>query len=280
MCESSVPVTEIESTIYLIRHGARYDFANPSWKDKINLIGGLVTDPPLSSVGHEQARERAFKLANVKVDRILASPYLRTIQTAVPFSENSGVQICIENGLAEAPHVPGVLPLAKNRYLYFPHVDVSYESILNPTASPDDIHPELKKPQETIPVEYFKRMWKFAGLLGDKYIGKTVICFSHAASLALVAAFLNCDIDEIPGDANSKSNERTDLFAPLGVYKLVRKGTGKWNLVINGSTSDDLSCQDANTYPWGYERWKVQFGHDAMTIWKEMRQSWNAQQNQ
>ena len=237
----------------------------------------MPNDPPLSSIGHEQARERATKLENVKVDEILASPYLRTLQTAVPFSERFNVPICIENGLAEAPHVPGVLPSAMERYIYFPHVDTNYESILNPIASPNDIHFLLKKPQEPFPEEYFKRVWKLKEMLEEEYHGKTVLCFSHAASLALVAALLNCNIEEIPAGVNCKGNERTDLFAPLGVYKLSRKGTGKWSLLMNGSSSNDLSSNDETTFPWGYHHLKRP-GHDhycsdASMIWKEVMQN-------
>ena len=259
-------MNEVESTVYLFRHGARYDLANPSWKESIKAVNGLITDPPLSSIGHEQARERAKKLENVKIDKILASPYLRTIQTAVPFSEKLNLPICIENGLAEAPHVPGVLPSVTERYIYFPHVDIDYESILHPVASPNDLHHQLKKPQEPFPVEYFKRIRRLARLLEEEYKGKTILCFSHAASLALVAALLNCELDDIPGDASCKGAERTNLFAPLGVYKLTRKGDDKWTLIMNGSSSDDLSANDATTFPWGYHHYM----NDANMIWKEV----------
>ena len=268
-------MTEVESTIYLIRHGARYDFANPSWKEKILSAGGLPTDPPLSSIGHEQARERATKLENVRVDKILVSPYLRTIQTAVPFSEKLDVPICIENGLAEGPHVPGVLPSAKERYIYFPQIDVAYESILEPIASPNDLHHQLKKPQEPFPVEYFKRIRNFTKLLEKEYLGKSIMCFSHAASLAMVAALLNCNIEDIPGDNHCKGSERTDLFAPLGVYKLIRKASQKWTLVMNGSSSDDLSSNDATTFPWGYDQLLSSKNYccDGLLIWKEVMES-------
>ena len=268
-------MTEVESTIYLIRHGARYDFSNPSWKEKILSMGGLPTDPPLSSIGHEQARERATKLENVRVDKILVSPYLRTIQTAVPFSEKLDVPICIENGLAEGPHVPGVLPSAKQRYIYFPQIDVDYESILDPIASPNDLHHQLKKPQEPFPVEYFKRIRNFAKLLEKEYLGKTIMCFSHAASLAMVAALLNCNIEDIPGDNHCKGSERTDLFAPLGVYKLTRKANEKWTLEMNGSSSDDLTSNDATTFPWGYDQLLLSKNYccDGLLIWKEVMES-------
>ena len=251
----------IYSTIYLLRHGARFDLANPGWKEKIVQNGGLVNDPPLSAIGHEQSRERAMKLGSIKADAILVSPYLRTIQTAVPFSEQIGLPLCIEHGLSEGPHVPDVLPDAYKRYLYFPHIDTDYISITLPVASPDDVNIKLNKPQETFPLGYFTRMLRFAEALEHKGFGKTLLCFSHAASVALVAALLKCNIEDIPADDNCRNDTRTDLFAPLGMYKLTRQGMGRWTLVCNGSTNNDVSYKDPNTYPWGYDDY-------CLKIWK------------
>ena len=81
------------------------------------MCGGLVVDSPLSPVGQQQARETALKLKDVKADGILTSPYLRAIQTAVPFAEQKNLPICIEHGLAEVKHIPDLLPDASKRYL-------------------------------------------------------------------------------------------------------------------------------------------------------------------
>lgn len=245
----------IVSTICLFRHGARFDLATPNWKEKIVQYGGLINDPPLSAIGHEQSREMARKLGNVKADGILVSPYLRTIQTAVPFSEQIGLPICLEHGLAEAPHVLDVLPDAFERYLYFPQIDTDHISITLPVASPDEVHIELNKPQENFPLGYFTRILRFAEALEHEGFGKTLLCFSHAASVALVAALLKCNIEDIPADDNCRNNARTDLFAPLGMYKLTRQGNSRWTLVSNGSTNNDLRYKDPHTYPWGYDEY-------------------------
>ena len=264
--EDSQSSLDLESTIYLFRHGARYDLDDRSWRENIVKVGGLVTDPPLSAEGHEQSRKAAMHLGKLDLDEILVSPYLRTIQTAIPFSQQIGIPIYIEDGLAEAPHVPGVLPSALERYAYFPQIDTNYESVLIPVASPNDFHIALNKPQEPFPIGYFERILKFAELLENKYFGKTVLCFSHAASVALVAALLKCNIEDIPADSNCENNARTDLFAPLGMYKLTRKGKGKWILVCNGSTNNNLSCKNSKTYPWGYDEICLQ-------TWKDFLQN-------
>ena len=248
----ATPTPNKASTIYLIRHGDRYDYANKDWKEKILLCGGLYVDPPLSPIGHEQARETAIKLKDVKVDAILASPYLRTIQTAVPFAEQKGLPIALEHGLAEVHHIPDILPDASNRYLYFPHIDTNYISMAMPMASKEKIHEYYNKPQEVYPDGYFERIVRFSEVLQNRGFGKTVFCFSHAASVALVAALLKCNFEDIPGDDNCIINDRTDLFAPLGVYTLTRHGNGPWKLITNGSTNKHLSRTDPNTFAWGH----------------------------
>jgi len=183
--------SNVDSTVYIFRHGARFDLANPDWKNKVARVnGGLVNDPPLSSIGHKQAREAAVKLEYTKADAILVSPYLRTIQTAVPFSDQIGLSICLEHGVSEGPHVPNILPDSRQRYLYFPQINTDYASMIMPIASKEDIHISINKEQESYPHGYFKRIMKFANALENKFFGKTVLCFSHAASVALVAALL------------------------------------------------------------------------------------------
>jgi len=246
------------STIYLIRHGARFDKGNPDWKEKVHLNGGLHLDPPLSAIGHAQARETAAKLENVKVDEILVSPYLRTIQTAVPFAEQFGLPLCLEDGLSEGsiicPHVPNVLPDATQRYLYFPQIDTSYKSMVNSIPSPDwQIDTKLNRPQERFPEAYFERNFALAKALEQKGLGKTIVCVSHAASVVFVAALLNCNLEDIPPDENCKGNARYDVFAPLGVFELRKKGNGPWHMVSNGSTNKHLSTLDSVTPTLGIE---------------------------
>jgi hypothetical protein len=49
---ATVPGEEHQA-LYLIRHGDRWDYANPEWKASAKRPG----DPPLSTLGHVQARE-------------------------------------------------------------------------------------------------------------------------------------------------------------------------------------------------------------------------------
>ena len=249
------------SNIYLIRHGDRYNWLDKDWSKKVILCGGLANDSPLSPIGHEMARDTALYLKDVKVDNILSSPYLRAIQTSVPFAEQKNLPICIEHGLSEVHHIPGLLPDATKRYLYFPHIDIDYNSLHIPVASGCFINGTFDKPEEKFPEEYFERILKFANVLENYALGKSIICVSHAASLALVAALLDCNLEDIPGDNNCDINQRTDLFAPVGVYHLMKEGGDKWRLISNGSTNQHVKRSDQTTSVWG-------FGEDARDVWR------------
>src|SRR5688572_25376183 len=83
--------------IFLARHGNRQDFVDPTWPDSAEE----PYDPPLSSDGVEQARRLGRRLAGEGIAAIVASPFLRTIQTAHHANEALGVQISIEPGFGE-----------------------------------------------------------------------------------------------------------------------------------------------------------------------------------
>jgi hypothetical protein len=68
-----------------------------------------------------------------------------------------------------------------------------------------------------------RRLCKFAQKLETEYGGRSVLCVSHAASVALVAALLR-----------TPDLQSVGKFAPCGVFKLVRRGQGPWDLVQKG----------------------------------------------
>ena len=79
------------TTVFLVRHGARHDYANPAaWKETCRRLGHEPSDPPLSALGHKQAREVAAALQGQGIRHILVSPYLRVIQTAQPLAHALG----------------------------------------------------------------------------------------------------------------------------------------------------------------------------------------------
>ena len=244
---SSSSSNSTTSTIYLIRHGDRFDYANPEWLEDAKRQGNLLTDPPLSALGHLQAREtaQALKQCIEKADCILSSPYLRVIQTAVPTSETLGVPISIEQGLSEAHATPGdVLPTPSQRFAYFPHIHLDYtKSLVEIEPTPGYTCPKTGHPCEAFAGKYCQRIEKLAQKLQETYRGQTVLCFSHAASVALVAALLKCPLEGLK-------------LAPCGIYQLVRHNAdddGPWQMVRNGGSNEAYVSQNSpTTFPWGY----------------------------
>lgn len=227
----------MRTTLLLVRHGARYDYANKEeWKASCARLGLEAEDPPLSALGHEQARETAAALVREGVHVILSSPYLRVIQTAQPLAHALGLHIAIENGLAEFHHKPRRIPPPSSRVASMPEVDDLHEPLLAVCAT-DEYGEE--------PVlDYFRRMLYVARAVPQAHAGKVVACFSHAASVSLVGA--------LTGAATLRE---AGTFAPCGIWKLVSDDDGaSWQVVARGDdNTGHVKRNDPTTYPWGFE---------------------------
>ncbi|MCB8873918.1 histidine phosphatase family protein [Acidisoma silvae] len=64
-----------------------------------------IVDAPLTPLGVEQAESAAKDLGGLRITRIIASPYTRTMQTAAPFARHFGLPVEIS-------------PLVRERYAY------------------------------------------------------------------------------------------------------------------------------------------------------------------
>jgi broad specificity phosphatase PhoE len=275
------------AVLFIILH------SDPSWRERATRYGALVTDPPLSALGHKQARETAkflrkiissptatiTKSSNIAVvgvhgdggsssattsgiDAILVSPYLRTIQTAVPTSDIFNIPIYIENGLSESHATKNnYIPSSHERFIYFPQIDPTYIPLVHDIVpTPGHICKVTGYECESFPIEYMKRMELLARQLECKYVGQSIVLFSHAASLALVAALCHCSLCDMK-------------FAPCGVYCMERRISSRrssssntneeddcyrhsspWTLVQSGHTNEEHVLENSvTTYPWGYE---------------------------
>jgi broad specificity phosphatase PhoE len=85
--------------VYLVRHGES-DFAS---RDFSTTPRGRQWDPPLGERGREQARLLARRLLSMDVPAaVYSSPLRRTRETVAPFAEAAGIDVAIEDGIAEA----------------------------------------------------------------------------------------------------------------------------------------------------------------------------------
>lgn len=109
----------------LLRHGQSEFNAVYS----VTRVDPGIPDPTLTALGRAQAREAAAALANQGLERIIASPYTRTLETARIAAEVLGLPIVIEPLVREraAFHcdIGTPVPHLKQRYpeFDFDHLD-------------------------------------------------------------------------------------------------------------------------------------------------------------
>ena len=193
-------------TIWLARHGNRIDFVDPQWSVRHGH------DPHLSPDGVEQARLTGERLRGEGIRRILASPFLRTLETAYHIAEALEVPICVEHALSEyynadwfGPSRPVLLDsgAVMNR---FPRVDVTYRSLPIPSFP------------ETI-ADVFARTRELAIKL--EAMPDTVLAVSHGAAIS--------------GLELSLLGQKEAAKHPLcSISKLVQNPDGTWKSLIQG----------------------------------------------
>jgi broad specificity phosphatase PhoE len=79
------------STIFLVRH------AQSAWNGR--FCGS--SDPPLSPVGEQQARELAAKLAGLSLRHVYCSPLQRAVMTAKAINQTGAIPLTLIDGLRE-----------------------------------------------------------------------------------------------------------------------------------------------------------------------------------
>jgi len=91
-------------TLYLVRHAKAGDRRDWSQDDTLR---------PLSRRGQQQARELAMRLRDVRLGRILSSPYVRCMETVVPLAALRGMAVEPADALAEGATLDAALALLR-----------------------------------------------------------------------------------------------------------------------------------------------------------------------
>lgn len=96
-------------------------------------------DPELSEAGHHQARFLADYLGDERIHAVYASPMRRAHQTAVPVAERQGVEVRLEEGVAEYDrHASEYIPVEQLKAENHP----AWQELLE-GRYPDGIDPEV-----------------------------------------------------------------------------------------------------------------------------------------
>lgn len=98
--------TRVQSkNVYFARHGERIDWIDKTWLKTADRS----TDPPLSPYGLQQAHELGVYIAGIKprITHIYASPFLRTIQTALQAANELNKNVTSTNELTKIRIEPG-----------------------------------------------------------------------------------------------------------------------------------------------------------------------------
>lgn len=246
---TDAPSNETQS-LFIIRHGDRWDYAHPEWRETAARPG----DPPLSTLGHQQARETGAYLDTLFAEEgiegkdviWLSSPFLRTIQTSDGMLncftkvDMESVQICPENSVWELDGHGGKLhadlPSIKERKMYFPRVNKDYESLFTPNL------PEARCDflgRCDFAMESLNKRYKFRPRTA-------IVIVSHAAAcVGLARAGANVTLQQVmpPG--------------PCSMFRLTRSSdTDVWDLDhyadkegFNGKNKH-LSQIGSTTVPW------------------------------
>jgi len=173
----------MSSTVYLARHGNRLDFVYPEWFN----TAPRRYDPPLSEDGKIQAQELAQRLKLEKIDHIIASPFLRTIQTAHIVAENLDLTIKLEAGLGEwhnrdwMSYSPEIHPREELEKCY-PRIDWSYSSQVFP------VYPENQ-------TEVLSRMEKIGRLLVNQFSGNLLLMGHSMTVLGISKGLVDKNIE-------------------------------------------------------------------------------------
>jgi broad specificity phosphatase PhoE len=200
----------MSQTLWIARHGHRYDFADPEWFNSAERR----YDPPLSEEGHRQAQQLARRLQSKAIAHIFCSPFLRAIQTAHPVAEALNLRLKLEAGLGEwhNPEWMSEAPQIHPRHLLekdYPRIDWGYSSRILP------VYPE----SETL---LNQRAAAIVQLL-IKDFSEDILLVGHDGTVA--------------GTSHGLVEGQPVTTVPLcSLVKIVRDGE-KWQLLLNGDTS-------------------------------------------
>jgi broad specificity phosphatase PhoE len=195
-------------TVWVVRHGVRRDFVDPSWvRSAVHPY-----DPPLARSGIAQSRVLSRRLRAERIAHVFSSPFLRALETAEQTAAVLDLRIKVEPGLSEwlsrawFPQPPLLLSLDEAAQR-FPRIDRDY--LARGGAQYGESGDEA-----------LARAGRTARHLVDDFQGNLLLVGHGASVLGATAGLLDID-------ANGVRPALGDL--PYGcVVKLARHGDTHW----------------------------------------------------
>lgn len=174
-------------TIWIARHANRQDFADPDWA----TTADRPHDPGLSPDGVKQAEQLAERATALDVDRIVSSPFLRAVETALPVAAALDKSVFLEPGLGEwlnedwfdaPPNTLSHSTLASK----FEHVSLDHTPCREPSF-PESRHRSLA------------RLGATAQCLTEQYPNDTLLLVGHGITvLGVLHGLIGADVPD-PG---------------------------------------------------------------------------------
>jgi broad specificity phosphatase PhoE len=190
--------------LILVRHG----------QTRSNVQGLLDTAAPgpgLTPLGREQAAGLVDVLGAERIDRIVASPLARTVETATPLAEHRGLPLHQDVGLREV--LAGDLEMLADRdsHLAYLHTVFAWARGELDATMPGD--PETG-------AGFLDRYDRAVEAAVDGV--DSVVCVSHGAAIRTWAASRAVNVDAAYGAEHGLPN--------TGVVILDREGSGPWRV--------------------------------------------------
>ncbi|WP_375388031.1 histidine phosphatase family protein [uncultured Amnibacterium sp.] len=190
--------------LILVRHG----------QTRSNVHGLLDTAAPgpgLTDLGREQAAALVQVLAGEAIDRVVASPLTRTVETAAPLAAARGLPLLQDAGLREV--LAGDLEMLADHDSHRAYLGAVFSWATGDLAARMPGDPESG-------ADFFAR-YDAAVEAATAGVG-TVVCVSHGASIRTWAGSRASNVDREFGAAHGLPN--------TGVVTLDRQGDGLWRV--------------------------------------------------
>ena len=201
-------------TLWLARHANRQDFADPDWA----ATADRPHDPGLSPDGIEQAKQLGRRVSSLGVDRIVSSPFLRTVQTAHLVADATAHRVELEPGLGE---------WLNEAWFDAPPDTRSPTTLADRFASVVPAQSDAPCREPTYPEskhQALARLGATGACLADRHADETLLLVGHGITVqGVLHGLVGADVPD-PG-------------CPLASLTKVERRHGKWTIALRNDTS-------------------------------------------